>query len=392
MNQASDRYKVLFAGICSLILSLGIARFSYTPLLPLMVREAGLGLADAGWLAAINYVGYLIGALIASLSSDLALKYRLYWTGMVVAVVATAMMGLTSSLSIWAISRFFAGLSGAAGLLVGSGLIMNWLIRHDQRSDLGVHFSGVGLGVAGSAAIAALLNHWQLGWREQWLVFTAIGCILLVPALIWFPKPGKGNVTDSGQIMQDSAPRAAFLWVLMIAYFFAGFGYVVSATFIVAIVDSVPNAAVGGTLVFLVVGIGAAPACPLWDLIARRIGDLNALLLATALQIAGVVLPAFGGGLFAALVGALLFGATFVGIVSIVLTMAGRYYPTRPAKMMGRMTLAYAIAQVVAPAMTAAMASHFGSYRAGFYVAAGATVLATLLLLQLKRMSSPAGA
>jgi MFS family permease len=49
--------------------------------------------AEGGWLAAINYAGYLSGALLASLISDLVLKDRLYRIGMVVAVLSTLMMG-----------------------------------------------------------------------------------------------------------------------------------------------------------------------------------------------------------------------------------------------------------------------------------------------------------
>src|SRR4029077_15975481 len=124
-----NRYKVLGAGIFSLVLALGVARFAYTPMLPVMQQQAGLGVAGAGWRAAINYAGYLSGALVASLISDPVLKDRLYRAGMVVAVLTTAMMGMTSDWTVWAVSRYLAGLSSAAGMLLGTGLILNWLIR-----------------------------------------------------------------------------------------------------------------------------------------------------------------------------------------------------------------------------------------------------------------------
>ena len=108
MNEQRERIKVLSAGIFSLILVLGVARFSYTPLLPLMQQQAGLGIAEAGWLAAINYAGYLSGALIASLISDLVLKDRLYRIGLVLAIFSTAVMGLTTDVTIWALSRSIA--------------------------------------------------------------------------------------------------------------------------------------------------------------------------------------------------------------------------------------------------------------------------------------------
>lgn len=377
------RLKVLSAGIFSLILALGVARFSYTPLLPLMQQQAGLGVAAAGWLAAINYAGYLTGALIASRISSLVLKDRLYRIGMVLAIVSTGVMGLSTNVVVWALSRYVAGLTSAAAMLLGTGLIMNWLIRHNHRSEMGIHFAGIGLGIAGCAGAVMLFTPW-LDWREQWFAFTALGCVLLVPALRWLPPPDTSGLTSSGQPLQDKPPSRLYLRVFMAAYFCAGFGYVVSVTFIVAIVNHLPGLAGWGNLAFLAIGIGAAPACFNWDLIARRTGDLNALILAAVLQIVGILLPVLVPGVWAAMLGALLFGGTFIGMVSLVLSMAGRYYPTMPAKMMGKMTLSYGVAQIIGPAMTGLIGAQFGSYNAGLYVAASVMLLGVALLFVLK--------
>ncbi len=382
-----QRIRVLCAGIFSIVLALGIARFAYTPLLPLMQQQAGLGVAEAGWLAAINYAGYLSGALIASLISDMMLKDRLYRIGMVLAVFSTAMMGVSTDFSVWALSRFVAGLSSAASLLLGSGLILNWLIRHHHRSELGLHFSGIGLGIAGAAAAVLLMNH-VFNWREQWFALTLLGALLVVPALRWLPVAEKNAVTSTGKKMEDAPPAPLFMRLFMLAYFCAGIGYVVSATFIVAIVDHMPGLQGKGTLVFFVIGIAAAPSCIAWDLIARRTGKLNALILASSLQVVGILMPVFFGGLLSAIAGALLFGGTVMGIVSLVLTMAGQYYPTRPAKMMGKMTLSYGAAQILGPAFTGSMAVHLGSYASGLYLAAGFMIAGTLVLMLLKAVES----
>jgi predicted MFS family arabinose efflux permease len=383
MQPAVTRLKVLSAGIFSLILALGVARFAYTPLLPLMQQQAGLGVAEAGWLAAINYAGYLSGALIASRISSLVLKDRLYRIGMVLAIVSTVVMGLSTNLVVWALSRYVAGLTSAAGMLLGTGLIMNWLIRHNHRSELGIHFAGIGLGIAGCAGAVMLFTPW-LDWREQWFAFTALGCLLLVPALRWLPAPDTTGLTTTGQKLHDKPPSALYLRVFMAAYFCAGFGYVVSVTFIVAIVNQLPGLTGWGNLVFLAIGIGAAPACISWDFIARRIGDLNALILAAVLQIAGILLPVMVPGVWAAMLGALLFGGTFIGMVSLVLSMAGRYYPSMPAKMMGKMTLSYGVAQIIGPAVTGQIGARLGSYNAGLYVAAVIMALGAGLLMLLK--------
>lgn len=385
MSNQIERMKVLSAGILSLILMLGIARFAYTPLLPLMQQQAGLGVSEGGWLAAFNYLGYLCGALIASLVSNLIIKDRLYRIGLIVAVITTAGMGLTDNLWLWSALRFFAGLSSAAGMLLGSGLILNWLIRHNHHSELGIHFSGAGLGIA-LCAIAVELMSQHFDWSQQWLLLTLLGTLILIPAWAWLPPPNSTSQTNSGGSMVDNPPSQAFMRLFMAAYFCAGVGYVISATFIVAIVEQLPGLEGKGAWTFMVMGLAAAPAAIIWDLIARRIGNLNALIWACILQIVGILLPVIDPSLTFSMLGAVLFGGTFVGIVSLVLTMAGRYYPTRPAKMMGKMTLSYGVAQILAPAITGLLAERSGNYNDGLYLAAAIMALGTLLLLMLKAL------
>lgn len=387
MHSQLERYKVLAAGIFSLILMLGVARFAYTPMLPLMQQQAGLGIAEGGWLASINYIGYLCGAIIASLISNLHLKDKLYRTGLIVAVVTTWMMGVTDNVWIWSVSRFLAGLSSAAGLLIGSGLIMNWLIRHDFKSELGIHFGGLGLGIAFCALMVELTVS-NLNWSEQWYMMTLAGALLIIPAWGWLPKPDNTSLTKSGNEIVDQPPSRVFLYVFMAAYFCAGIGYVISATFIVIIINELPGMVGKGSWSFMIMGLAAAPACILWDLIARKVGDLNALTSAFLLKIFAILLPVMTDNPILVMFSAALFGATFLGIVSLVLSMAGRYYPTRPAKMMGKMTITYGIAQIIAPAITGIIAENTGSYFYGLYLAAAMMVVGTVFILILRSLES----
>ena len=187
MVSSKKRLLVLSSGILSLVLTLGISRFAYTPLLPIMQAETWLSDASGGWLATYNYVGYMCGAWVAASVSDLVLKDRLYRAGLILAVITTFGMALTENMFWWAILRFVAGLTSAAGLLIGSGLILNWLFRHHHKSELGIHFSGIGVGIA-FASIAVLLLNYYLDWRELWLALGVIGLVLLIPAWRWL-KP-----------------------------------------------------------------------------------------------------------------------------------------------------------------------------------------------------------
>lgn len=383
-----QRLKVLIAGICSLILCMGIARFAYTPLLPLMMSQAGLSHENGGWLAAINYAGYLIGVVLASQVSDAKLKHRIYRWGMVLAVLTNLLMALSNHLYVWALSRFVAGLSTSAGLMIGSGLILNWLMRHQYKDELGIHFSGIGLGIVLSAcAVMWMKPHWD--WAQQWQVFALLAGLLLWPALAWFPPAQSQQAQHEPAHMQHSPPSPTFMRLFLAAYACAGFGYVITATFIVAIVnDTAGLAQLGfenvGEGVFLLIGLLAAPSCYVWDKVARKIGDVNALVLASVMEMAGIIAPTLGLGLAGALIGAILYGATTIAIVSLVLTMAGRYYPAQPAKMMSKMTICYGIAQIVGPALTGWLAKHGGGYVQGLYLATAFMGIASVLFLAMK--------
>jgi predicted MFS family arabinose efflux permease len=296
------------------------------------------------------------------------------------------MMGLSEEFWVWAISRFIAGFSTAAGLLMGSGLMLNWLIRHNHRSEMGIHFSGIGLGISCVAVLLWSLD--QLNWSEQWLVMGFFGLLLMIPAWRWLPPPDISGVTTAGQLLEDKPPSQRFLKLMMWVYFSAGFGFVISATYIVAIVESQPALQGRGELVFLILGLCAAPACIIWDVISRKIGILNALLLVYLIHAVGIVLPALSGSLLFVLLSAALYGLTFVGIVSIVLTMAGRFYPTKPAKLMGMLTMSYGVPQIIAPTIAGYLAAQSGHYNAALYMASGFVMLGFFTIVVIKKYAA----
>ena len=370
-------WQVLFAGIASLVLTVGLARFAYTPLLPLMQEQAGLSDALGGWLATVNYAGYMTGALIASAAADGALRHRLYRVGLLAGLVGTIGMGMTCDPVAWMALRYVAGVGSAAGLLLASGMVLGWLVARGRRPELGTHFSGIGLGIVVSGVLVAAMTP-GLDWARQWTVMGLVGLALLVPAWLWMPAPQPAATTAV-----RAAPRAPGLgmWLLIASYFFAGVGFVISATFLVAATQKQPAFAGLGFLAWVLVGLIAIPATFAWDRIARRIGEVPALIAAYCLQGLSSLLPVFSAGAWAALGGAALFGFTFIGVVSLMLTLVGRRNGANPSQAMARLTLSYGVAQMVAPALVGMVADRTGSYDAGLWTAAlsmfaGAAVVA----------------
>lgn len=377
--------KVFIAGICSLVLTMGIARFSYTPLLQVMQDAHVLNDAIGGWLATFNYMGYLTGTLIAASISDLKLKDKLYRFSLITAVITTIAMAWTENWIIWAILRYLAGFTSAGGLLLGSGLILNWLIRHGYKMDMGVHFGGVGLGIAVSAVAVELMLP-EYSWIEQWEIFALLGFFLVLPAWFWLPRPDGHDITKSGEQLVDKPPSKKWLRLLSYSYFCVGIGYVVYATFLVVIVNDQPALQGYGNWAWLLVGITIIPSCVMWDKVAHQHGDINALMMAYALMTISIFILAFDVPVYMLIISALIYGGSMMGIVSMMLSLVGKLYPTRPTKPMGRISVFYALAQIIAPVISGYIAEITGRYSIALFASTVIMMIGLVMLIVLKRM------
>jgi MFS family permease len=377
--QVLKPWQVMAGGICGLVLTIGLARFAYTPLLPGLQAQTGLSDAAAGALAAVNYAGYITGALVTAWMDDVRWRHRFYSMGLWMALLTTAAMALSSWMPAWVLWRFIGGLCGATGMLLGSGLVLGWLMRQGRRPELGVFFMGLGLGIVVSALGAWGLSGIWTRWSDQWLALAALGLVFGVPAWRWRPPVPPALVPGAGVQALPQVSRR-WMWTMALSYFAAGWGFVISATFTVTIVEREPALAGQGALAWALVGLAAMPAVFMWDRVARRLGDIRALLLAFGLQTVSIVLPALSGSLAAALAGAVGYGATFIGIVSLTLALVGRRAPHNPGKAMARLTLSYGAAQMLAPVVAGAMAQATGSFKGALWLTA-AVMLAGMALL-----------
>ena len=376
-------WQVMAAGMAAMLLTVGIARFAYTPMLPLMQAQTGMSPFVGGLLATVNYAGYMTGALLASTISDARRRYLVYRVGLIAGVIGTLGMGLTTHVWAWLVLRYVAGIGGASGMLLASGMVLAFLVRHGRRPELGLHFIGLAIGIILSGALVMATNG-RLDWTGQWHVFGAVTLALMIPAWFWMPAPDGAAANRATAAAKVPHPGA---WLLNLSYFCAGVGFVVSATFVVAAAAKVPQLAHLGPFIWIVVGVAAIPATLAWDRLARRIGDVPTLILAYALQIVGIVLPVISHSAIAAIGGALLFGATFMGIVALTLALAGKRNKDNPSGAMARLTLSYGVAQIVAPAIVGRIATVTGSYDLGMIMAGVTMVIGIVLLWAYGRVS-----
>lgn len=379
-----ETMKVLVASVIAVVVMVGIARFSYTPMIPEMVGALGLSTSVVGMLATVNYAGYLTGALLITRISDLGLKVRLYQLGLVVAVVSTVLMGYTTNVWLWFILRFISGLSTSAGMLLGAGLLMSWLIKHNQKSELGVFFSGIGLGIVLTAVVAELIKD-AFTWDAQWVIYGLVALVLLVPAWRWMPDYRACALPQTAGKGAGEG-RSRFIRILQFAYFCAGVGYVVTATFLVAIAEAMPQLSGHGWLIWLVVGLAATPACWLWDVFSRRWGQWLALYLAYTLNAVSIMMLILNADMIGVMLSAVIYGASFIGIVSMMLAMVGRVFPENPSRPMSRLTFSYGIAQMLAPAVVGYLADVEGNYTNGLWLTLIVMALGVVMLHLARKM------
>ena len=356
----SSKYSVLFSGVCALILSMGIARYSFTPMIPFMQEQMNITEGLAGWLAGFNYIGYLVGLFMVWLLRDLRTQDFFYRYGLLIAVISTAIMGLHEHSLIWYLSRFFAGISTALVFMLGTGLIANWLERHGHKEDLGIHFAGLGLGIIIGALIVDFAADALLGglqWQGQWFALAAFGAVFAIPATLLLPIPDNDQIQEAKNQSSHANDEPSKKWLLMltVAYVCAGFSNTINVTFTSLITESIPLENLG-ILMWIFVGVAAAPAPFVWEKIAHRLGFLNAIRIAFVINIASNLLMAFTSSAFAIATSSLLFGFSFMGIVALTLRIITYKYRYRATQVMAQLTLGYSLAQIASPILSGVIA------------------------------------
>ena len=266
-----------FGGLLALAAAMGIGRFVYTPILPFMTDGLQLPPDDAGLIASANFLGYLAGAL-AGASRSLPGNPRLWFLGgLLASALTSAAMALTTSLSLFLLIRFASGVASAFALVFSTSLILERLTAAGRGGLSALHFAGVGCGIAFSAFLVALLAHLGADWRGLWLASGAATlCFLLVAAFLVPSEPSPQPVTTPAQSSPDEAPASPFGSAsrirLILAYGLFGFGYVITATFVSTIARTTPELRSVEQLVWLAVGLCAAPSIYIWNRIAVRTG------------------------------------------------------------------------------------------------------------------------
>ena len=376
MTSASTALRFTVAGMIAMAVAMGIGRFVYTPILPGMMEELHLSPANAGWIASANYLGYLVGAFAAAGGWAQGRERLLMLTGLGASTILAALMGLTDAMVAFLLIRFLAGLASAFVMVFMASIVFSH-INAIGRGDLQAwHFGGVGLGIAISAAMMAVLVTDHAGWAAGWLWSGAISaCGFVVVALL----ANEGPLANGEAVREPALPKDRSLMKIIVAYGLFGFGYVVTATFLVAIVRHGGGSRVFEAMVWLVAGLAGFPSTWLWQKIAGRIGLYAAYALACFIEVIGVTASVALGGYSGPLLGGLLLGGTFIAITALGLQAARQQAPKAPRRIFALMTASFGLGQIIGPIAAGLLAQMSGNFFLASIVAAAMLVVSGVI-------------
>lgn len=373
MRHTRSPLATIAGAIIALAAAMGLGRFAFTQVLPPMVEQLHLSALAAAWIAAANFLGYLIGALVAAY---LCARYNerrvavLALLALALTLAATALDGATTWLLIM---RFAAGIESAI-IFVAIGILV---FETMERSTAMIAFGGIGVGIFGGAALLAPLvaqGPWQQGWYAIAIATLAAGAAVskLIPPITSRAATG------------ISITRGLALRFVDAAYFLQGVGYIVFATFAVLYLVERGDSRVAANAAWLAVGVGAAIGPWLSGVLAAQMNARRALLAIQCLQAVATVVFALAP-LPAPLLAALVFGACFPATAPLSTAIYIEIDRRDGARGLGWLTFVFSIGQIVGPLVAGPIAQRSGDFRLALLLSAAALAAAMVPIALIPR-------
>ncbi len=384
-NTDANLVTIALVGALGMASAMGFGRFSYTPILPGMMVGVPLSAADAGLIAAGNFAGYLVGAVIGAYGWAAGREKVVAILALFLTALLQLAMGLASSVFLFILIRFCAGVASAFAMIFLSAIVLGHAAARGSDHVQSAHFGGVGFGIALSSlvvvTIGAAAGADSHAWRVEWCAGAIVS--LAIALLVWRLLPALPSAT---RVLAE--PPLAWklpLSLITLAYGLFGFGYVVTATFVVTMARLGDAGPLVEFLSWFLAGIAAAVSIFAWRPVMRRFGLRVVFVIGLLVEAVGVLASAALPPPAAPLIGGVLLGATFVMITAYGLQLGRLLSPESPRRALAFMTAAFGVGQILGPVVAGVMADATGSFVAPSIVAALVLVGAALTVLPVYR-------
>jgi predicted MFS family arabinose efflux permease len=370
--------RTALVGMAILVLALGIGRFVLTPLLPLMQADEGLTLVAGGWLASINMLGYLLGALLCALCplpSRPSLRI-----GAVAVALATLGMGLSTRLDAWLAWRFVAGVASAALVVHGIAWSMTRLRAAGRPLLEHVVFSGTGVGIAGSGLLVAATRPLGISSAGLWTTFGIITVVLF--AWTW-QRLGEEDAPTAGSAAPTSParPPSGPAWALVSMYGLLGFAYTIPTAFLPLIAEHRLHLPALREWFWPVFGVAMTAATLALRWLPVRIDNRTVLAACSVSLSCGMLLSVVGHGVAVLVLATLLIGIATMPVVMYTMREARLLAPRDSVRLIAALTTTFGVGQAAGPAFAASLAARTGGFDLPLLVGAGVSVAAMVCML-----------
>jgi MFS family permease len=372
---ASDTRPLVIAlsGTLSLAVAMGIGRFAFTPLMPMMLHDGLLDLESASWLASANYFGYLLGAILCTLQPTV--WSRRGWPPLPVAPMVRAGLLLTCLLTAlmstdvpaaWPWLRFTAGVITAVAFVYTSTWCLGRLSRMNLPSAGGIVYAGPGVGIATSGLLASLMV--QMGWHASagWIAFALLAA--LMTAIVWrvFQSDAGLPLPTATHELSANGGSTTEKAALTLAYGLAGFGYIITATFLPVIARTAMPDSAWPDLFWPMLGIAVAFGAIMASRIPARFDQRYLLLACYLIQAAGVAISNWMPTLSGFALGSLLVGLPFTAITFFAMQLGRKLHPQSAPAIIGLLSAAFGFCQIIGPPVAALLLARASTHAEGF--------------------------
>jgi predicted MFS family arabinose efflux permease len=225
-------------------------------------------------------------------------------------------------------------------------------------------------------------------WSTLWLASAVLATLAGIGAAVLIPHDDRGAAAPAA--VGHGAPPSADFVALLAAYGLFGFGYIITATFIVDMVRGSAALRALEPYVWVLVGLSAAPSVALWVSIARRFGILRSFALACLVEAVGVAASVLWLHPASIILAALFVGGTFMGLTALGLIAVRERTAGDPRRRIALMTAVFSVGQILGPALAGLAYDATGSFAMPSLVAVAALLLAALLAASAEVRRGPA--
>jgi len=348
-----ELFSVLAAGAVVLLVVHGLGRFIYTPLLPYLVDDGQFSAANGAAVATWNYLGYLMGAMLAIRWHRIDQIRTLLPVSLAVHVITTLVITQTDNLAFISASRWLNGVANGMVFVHAPALILEWLVLRNRSSRSGLVYIGVGLGLLVSSGLVTGSAEWLEGAERWWPA-----AVLSIPLAWWGAARLMRLEVPVGELNHTGKPvttplldRASI--PLFLSYAGAGLGYILPMTFLPLLAKlELPEGhwLLDGT--WVIVALFTIPAPWLWNKLGGKLGDLLALKLNFLIQLLGVLAAVILPGGLGLILCAALVGSTFLGTVLLTQRIGRALHPHQGPRLSAAMVALYGFTQMVGPWLT----------------------------------------